>query len=61
MLLAIEAVAAGRRFFGPQVADLALQALGSDEPADPFASHSPRERQIVTRVANGLSSPAIGA
>ncbi len=61
LLLAIDAVAAGRRFFGPQVADLALQALTSDAPANPFASLSPRERQIVTMVVNGLSSAAIGA
>ena len=63
MLLAIDAVANGRRFFGPQVADLALQALQaltSDGPADPFAILSPRERQIVTMVVNGLSSAAIG-
>ena len=60
LLQAIDAVAAGRRFFGPQVADLALQALTSDAPADPFAVLSPRERQIVTMVVNGLSSAAIG-
>lgn len=60
LLLAIDTVAAGRRFFGPQVADLALQALTSDAPADPFATLSPRERQIVTMVVNGMSSSAIG-
>jgi len=60
LLQAIDTVAAGRRFFGPQVADLALQALTSDAPADPFATLSPRERQIVTMVVNGLSSAAIG-
>ena len=60
LLLAITTVASGRRFFGPQVADLALQALTNGAPADPFASLSPRERQIVTMVVNGLSSAAIG-
>lgn len=60
LLQAIDTVAAGRRFFGPQVADLALQALTSDAPADPFATLSPRERQIVTMVVNGMSSSAIG-
>jgi DNA-binding NarL/FixJ family response regulator len=60
LLQAIDTVAAGRRFFGPQVADLALQALTNDAPADPFAILSPRERQIVTMVVNGLSSAAIG-
>ena len=61
LLQAIDAVASGRRFFGPQVADLALQALTEDAPSDPFAILSPRERQIVTMVVNGLSSAAIGA
>jgi two-component system invasion response regulator UvrY len=61
LLQAIDTVAAGKRFFGPQVADLALQALTSDAPADPFTTLSPRERQIVTMVVNGMSSSAIGA
>ena len=61
LLRAIDTVAEGRRFFGPQVADLALQALTDDAPADPFATLSPRERQIVTMVVNGMSSAAIGA
>lgn len=60
LMQAIVAVTQGRRFFGPQVADLALQALTSDAPADPFATLSPRERQIVTMVVNGMSSAAIG-
>ena len=60
LLQAIDAVTAGRRFFGPQVADLALQALADDAPADPFSTLSPRERQIVTMVVNGMSSAAIG-
>lgn len=60
LLQAIDSVAAGRRFFGPQVAALALQALAEDKPSDPFASLSPRERQIVTMVVNGMSSAAIG-
>ena len=60
LLLAIDTVASGRRFFGPQVADLALQALTQDTPAEPFSTLSPRERQIVTMVVNGLSSAAIG-
>ncbi|MBI5257986.1 MAG: response regulator transcription factor [Burkholderiales bacterium] len=60
LLQAIDSVSGGRRFFGPQVADLALQALADDAPADPFATLSPRERQIVTMVVNGMSSAAIG-
>ncbi len=61
LMQAIDTVAGGRRFFGPQVADLALQALTDDSPADPFGTLSPRERQIVTMVVNGMSSAAIGA
>ena len=60
LLLAIDTVAAGRRFFGPQVTDLALQALTQDTSTDPFSALSPRERQIVTMVVNGLSSATIG-
>ncbi|HSW06194.1 response regulator transcription factor [Aquabacterium sp.] len=61
LLQAIDSVSGGRRFFGPQVAALALQALADDTPADPFGTLSPRERQIVTMVVNGMSSSAIGA
>ena len=60
LLLAIDTVANGRRYFGPQVAHLALQALTIDAPADPSAVLSPRERQIVTMVVNGPKSAAIG-
>lgn len=60
LLQAIASVANGHRFFGPQVAALALQAIADDAPADPFATLSPRERQIVTMVVNGMSSSAIG-
>lgn len=60
LLPAIDAVAAGRRYFGPQVSELALKALADDAPANPFATLSPRERQIVTMVVNGMSSAAIG-
>ena len=60
LLEAINTVAEGRRYFGTQVADLALRALTDESPRDRFASLSPRERQIVTMVVNGLSSAAIG-
>ena len=42
------------------LADLALRALTDDSPPDRFATLSPRERQIVTMVVNGMSSAAIG-
>jgi len=60
LLPAIDAVAAGRRYFGPQVSELALKALANDAPPSPIATLSPRERQIVTMVVNGMSSAAIG-
>lgn len=60
LLRAVEAVAAGRRYFGPQVSELALKALADDAPPNPIATLSPRERQIVTMVVNGMSSAAIG-
>lgn len=62
LVLAVNAVACGRRFFGPKVADIALQALAADDAkAEPLSTLSQRERQIVTMVVNGMSSTAIGA
>lgn len=55
---AIEAAAAGRRYLGSNVAELALQSLNQDE--DPIGSLSPRERQTVAMVVRGLSSAEIG-
>ena len=60
VLRAIDAVLQGRRYLGQQVAELAAQALTGDTTIDPFASLSPRERQIVVMVVNGHSSAAIG-
>lgn len=60
VLAAIDTVLKGRRYFGHEVADLALSAV-SDSPADdPLASLSVRERQIVTMVVRGQSSSVIG-
>jgi DNA-binding NarL/FixJ family response regulator len=59
---AIEAVAQGRRYLGSAVSDLAMQALSMQGgESDALDSLSPRERQIVKMVCNGLSSAAIGA
>jgi DNA-binding NarL/FixJ family response regulator len=60
VLRAIETVLQGRRYLGQEVADLAVQALTSGPDTDPFATLSPRERQIVVMVVKGLSSAAIG-
>lgn len=60
LMQAIAAVAEGRRFIGPEVGELAVQALttagGGD---DPLAGLSLRERQIITMVVRGQSSPMI--
>lgn len=62
VLRAIETVVQGRRYLGPEVAELAAQALTGEglDAADPFAALSPRERQIVEMVVRGQSSSAIG-
>ena len=58
---AIQAVAQGKRYLGPEVADLALQVFTQqDNHNDPLGTLSPRERQIITMVVNGQSSAEIG-
>jgi len=59
LLLAIEALRAGRRHLGPGVAELAARALAEGAGDDPFASLSVRERQVVTMVVDGHSSTEI--
>lgn len=59
LLAAIDAVAQGRRYLGEDEAELALQGLTA--PAAGLHTLSPRERQILLRVARGASSAAIGA
>lgn len=60
LLRAIDEVSRGRRHLGPEVADLAVQALSTPDASDPLATLSPRERQIITLVVKGHSSPNIG-
>lgn len=60
LLAAIDNVRRGKRHLGGQVAELAVQALSGELPADPLAQLSPRERQIVAMVVRGQSSSAIG-
>jgi two-component system, NarL family, invasion response regulator UvrY len=59
LLRAIDAVSKGKRHLGPEVAELAAQALSNDE-VDLLAELSPRERQIITMVVTGQSSTMIG-
>lgn len=60
LLRAIDTVMQGRRHLGPEVAELAVQALTSGGAVDLLAELSPRERQIITMVVKGASSTAIG-
>lgn len=57
---AIDAAVQGKRYLGPDVADLALQSLTQAEDADPLHALSPRERQIIVMVVTGKSSSQIG-
>lgn len=59
LLLAIDAVAQGRRHLGPHEAELALRGLTEDEVG--AAALSPRQRQVLVMVARGASSTEIGA
>lgn len=60
LLRAIDSVAQGKRHLGSEVAELAVQALSGAPAADPLATLSPRERQIIAMVVRGASSAAIG-
>lgn len=60
LLAAIDAVRDGRKHLGEGVTELAVQALDASAAADPLATLSPRERQIVRLVVSGASSAAIG-
>jgi DNA-binding NarL/FixJ family response regulator len=57
---AIEAAVQGKRHLGADVADLAVQSFTHHEDADPLATLSPRERQIIEMVVRGRSSAEIG-
>jgi DNA-binding NarL/FixJ family response regulator len=59
LLRAIQAVCEGRRYLSPEVTDLAMRAL-TEDPDDPLAPLSARERQIALLVVKGHSSASIG-
>jgi two-component system invasion response regulator UvrY len=61
VLRAIHDVVQGRRYFSASVADRAIEALTVQPGADPMASLSGRERQILELVVRGQSSAVIGA
>jgi len=56
LVTAIRAVHAGEAFFGPTVASLLLEP---PKPRPAHASLTPRELEVVQRVAEGRSSPEI--
>jgi DNA-binding NarL/FixJ family response regulator len=59
---AIQAVAAGEAIFGPGVARRVLgQLSGPGAPVDPFPELTPRERQVLELLTEGLTTTAIGA
>lgn len=61
LMSAIEAALQGKRHLSSEVSSMALEALLHPQAAgDPFASLSPRERQIISMVVNGQSSSDIG-
>ncbi len=57
---AIDAVFDGRRYLGTEVTELAMQSFRQLDDADPLFALSPRERQIIKLVVEGLSSAEIG-
>lgn len=59
---AVRAVAAGRRYLGPGIAEVVAEHLASRKAGDhPLALLSRREREILQLVAEGHSSAEIGA
>ncbi len=57
---AIDAVFDGRRYLGTEVTELAMQSFTQLDDSDPLFALSPRERQIIKLVVEGLSSAEIG-
>ena len=60
LMRAIEAVVEGKKYLGPEVANLALGVFTETAKDDPLSALSPRERQVIMMVINGQSSSEIG-
>jgi two-component system, NarL family, invasion response regulator UvrY len=58
VLKAVEAVAAGRKHLGPEVAQLAIEVMTQDAAPTPIEALSGRERQVIQLVVRGLTSVA---
>ena len=59
--LAVRAVMQGRPFFSPRAQASLSEALRNGQRLDPIDLLSPRELEVLKRVAGGLSSKEIGA
>ena len=56
----LRSVAAGERYVSPTLSARLLSALSNASQASPLAELSPREREILVLVADGLSNKRIG-
>jgi DNA-binding NarL/FixJ family response regulator len=59
--LAVRAVMEGRPFFSPRAQEALTQALRNGQRLDPVDLLSPRELEVLKRVAAGMSSKEIGS
>lgn len=59
VLRAIDAVLAGRRYLGPEAAELAVQGLTASPDAQALSTLSVREQQVISLVVRGQTSAAI--
>src|SRR5207247_5007071 len=61
LALAVRAVMQGQPYFSPRAQAALSEALRSGERLDPVDLLSPRELEVLRRVAEGLSSKEIGS
>lgn len=63
LLKAIDTVQQGNRYLSPSLAETVIDRMieGDASPPSPLASLTPREREILRRVAEGLSAREIAA
>jgi DNA-binding NarL/FixJ family response regulator len=59
--LAVRAVMQGQPFYSPRAQEALTQVLRDGQRLDPVDLLSPREQEVLKRVAAGLSSKEIGA